>query len=105
MQGRFTVDIETGCHNWNGSRSSQARYPSVGRQGSKQVDYCHVIAWEAINGLTPTTAPPDGSDRWEHHHLCENKNCVNGMHVELVTRREHAVIHKAQRDAKKKAAA
>jgi hypothetical protein len=104
MQGKYVIDISTGCHNWNGSRSSQAKYPTVSLPGSKRPQYAYKIAWEAINGPTPITAPPDGSDRWEHHHVCENKNCVNGQHVELVSRREHAAIHKGRRAALKIAA-
>jgi hypothetical protein len=102
MQGKFIINIETGCHIWNAGTSSQGRYPTIGRQGSKQVDYAHVIAWEAINGQTPSAdSITDGSDRWEHHHKCNNNRCVNGAHVELVTRRQHAQLHKLKRDAKK----
>jgi hypothetical protein len=102
MQGKYVIDIASGCHIWNAGTSTQGRYPAIGRQGSKQVDYPHVLAWEVINGPTPSAASiTDGSDRWEHHHLCENKRCVNGNHVELVTRREHAKIHKDRRAAMK----
>jgi hypothetical protein len=103
MQGKFVIDIETGCHNWTGSRSSQGRYPTVSIEGSKRPVYAYRLSWEAINGPMPTTAPPDGSDRWEFHHQCENKGCVNGKHVQLVTRKEHAQIHKGIRAAQKKA--
>jgi hypothetical protein len=58
--------------------------------------------WFTLFAL-PTAPPTDGSDRWEHHHRCERKNCVNGAHVVLVTRKEHAQIHKELRAAKRAA--
>ena len=39
--------------------------------------------------------PPDGSHRWELHHICLNRSCVNPDHIQLVTHREHARISDA----------
>jgi hypothetical protein len=93
MAKKFTVDIASGCQLWTASLSSQGKYPTIGRQDSRKVDYAHRVAWEHDNGPVPTIACPDGSHRWELHHACFNRSCVNAAHVALVTHREHMNIH------------
>ncbi|MDE1161911.1 MAG: HNH endonuclease signature motif containing protein [Acidobacteriaceae bacterium] len=95
LDGKYTIDHQTGCYNWTGSLSSQAGYPTIG--DGQKVLYAHRVAWESINGPMPTTPCPDGSFRWELHHVCQNKRCINQTHIQLVTQREHAVLHKAIR--------
>jgi HNH endonuclease len=102
--GKFNIDIQSNCWNWTGSRSSQAGYPTIGRAGSKQCDYAHRVSWETVNGPMPTTPCPDGSHRWELHHECENKGCINPAHISLVTHREHMTIHREIRAVLKAAA-
>ena len=93
IQGKFTVNIVTGCYDWRRSLSSQGRYPTIGIQGQRRPDYAYRVAWAAVNGPIPTTPPPDGSSRWEIHHRCMNNRCVNPDHLELLTRREHTARH------------
>lgn len=99
LSGKYTINKATGCHEWIGSLSSQYKYPTIG--DGQRVVYAYRVAWEAKNGPVPTTPCPDGSSRWELHHLCENKQCVNAAHVQLLTQRQHATLHKALRAAKK----
>lgn len=99
MQGKYVINIATGCHDWVRSRSSQGRYPTIGIQGSKRPQYAYRVAWESVNGPVPTTPCPDGSWRWELHHSCGNRSCVNPYHIELVTNREHTREHNEIRAA------
>lgn len=99
MQGKFTINITTRCHEWQGSHSSQGRYPTISLEGSKRPQYTHRVAWESVNGPVPTSPCPDGSHRWELHHACGNRSCVNPDHIRLVTHREHTQIHKDRRAA------
>jgi len=99
FHGKYTVNPATKCHEWTGSISSQAGYPTIGIGRSKP-EYAYRVAWTAANGPMPTTPPPDGSWRWELHHDCENKRCVNADHVVLLTNKQHAARHKALRAAR-----
>ena len=99
LTGKYTIDLASNCWNWTASRSSQGRYPTISDGQSTVCAYR--VAWESVNGSMPGYASPDGSDRWELHHVCENKQCVNPDHVQLVTRRQHSAIHKTLRSAAK----
>jgi hypothetical protein len=99
---KFTIDIATQCWNWNGSRSSQYRYPTIAsEENGKTPLYAYRAMWEDANGSIPAGPAPDGSWRYEMHHRCENKACINPAHVMLVTSKEHAAIHKDLRSAAK----
>jgi hypothetical protein len=83
---------------------------SAGRAHSRgyrsvQVDgvsfLAHRVAYEAAYGPIPTELPSDGSARWEVHHRCENKVCVNPEHLQLVTSCEHKRIHLRGRACKR----
>jgi len=97
MQGKYVIDIVTGCWEWVRSHSTQGRYPTIGMPGSHRPEYAYRVAWESVNGPVPTTPCPDGSHRWELHHSCQNRSCVNPQHIELVTHREHVREHNAIR--------
>ena len=99
MQGKFIINIVTRCWDWQRSRSSQGRYPTISVEGSRRPVYTHKVAWESANGPVPTTPCPDGSHRWELHHSCMNSNCVNPDHIQLVTHREHVELHNEIRAA------
>lgn len=77
-----------GCINWTGGTHSQGGYSVVLDRTVGKVKSGHVVAWELVNGPVPSGKAPDGS-RWELHHTCKNKICVNPDHLELVSSREH----------------
>jgi hypothetical protein len=105
-----------GCRDWIGSRSSQMKYATIAdpRRPSQPLYLHHACA--EINGKhKPTTACPDGSHRWELHHICKNRVCMNSNHMVWVTSRQHVALHvqdraalvaqrKARREAAKRAA-
>ncbi len=99
LVGKYTINIVTGCFEWNRSRSSQGRYPTIGLAGSGKPEYAYRIAWAEENGPIPIKPCPDGSWRWELHHRCFNKDCVNPSHIQLVTQKQHVAIHNARRAA------
>ena len=99
LEGKYTVNIATGCFEWKGSLSSQGGYPTIALPASRRPEYAYRIAWAAVNGPIPLKACPDGSYRWEIHHLCFNRRCVNPKHLKLLTQKQHAAAHNARRAA------
>jgi hypothetical protein len=86
------TDPISGCSIWQGGHSTQGRYPyAMADDGS--IRAAHRIVYEFYHGPVPVTPPPDGSDRYEVHHLCTNRNCLRPDHLELATRRQHAREH------------
>jgi hypothetical protein len=80
-------------------RSPDFSHGEEWRWDSRRPDYAHRVAWESVHGPVPTTPCPDGSHRWELHHTCLNRSCVNPAHIQLVTHREHTDIHNGIRAA------
>jgi hypothetical protein len=99
LQGKYTVNIVTSCWEWNRSRSSQGRYPTISLPGSRKPEYAYRVAWAEANGPIPIKPCPDGSGRWEIHHLCFDRSCVNPKHLKLVTKKQHGALHSARRAA------
>jgi len=105
FRAKISLDTATGCYNWTGGRASQGRYPIVGVTGQAP-RYAHNIAWEIANGRpVPRTKPSDGSRRWEVHHRCQNRACVNPDHLLLLTSKQHTKAHQKLREAQKAEAA
>jgi len=102
IRGRWIVNDYTGCWEWQGSLSSQGKYPTVGGPGGS-VLYLHREMYEAAYGPIPTEPPADGSSRWQIHHACRTRFCIRPEHLHLVSQREHAAIH-AELRAEKRAA-
>jgi hypothetical protein len=102
IASKIVVDPITDCHNWQGAHCSQGKYPIVSAGGgqNKPPLYVHQIA----AGPEPACLPPDGSHRWEVHHWCLNRSCVNPQHVTWLTHRQHATAHVDLRRALKAAA-
>jgi HNH endonuclease len=101
LEGKFTINIVTGCHEWTGSLSSQGGYPTIALRGTRKPEYAHRVAWAEANGPIPIKPCPDGSGRWEIHHLCFNRICVNAKHLKLVTKKQHGQLHSERRAAMK----
>jgi hypothetical protein len=97
MNGKYTINPVTNCWEWNRSRSGQGRYPSISLAGRRGTEYAYRVAWAEVNGPIPIEPPPDGSWRWELHHRCFNRRCVNPNHIQLVTHKQHVEIHRARR--------
>ncbi len=88
---------------WTAGRSSQGKYPVMSTPGkARKPMYVHAALWTEQNGEVPNTPCPDGSDQWQLHHFCRyGHNCINPNCIELVTRRQHAALHKFDRNWKK----
>jgi hypothetical protein len=99
LKGKYTVNIVTGCFEWNRGLSTQGGYPTIALPGSRKPEYAHRVAWAEVNGPIPITPCSDGSGRWEIHHLCFNRLCVNPKHLKLVTKKQHGALHSARRAA------
>lgn len=75
-----------GCHVWTGARTS-AGYPEFTVGGV--TSYAHRWAYEHAVGPVP--------DGYDVHHICRNHACVNVDHLEALTRRAHAALHRKAR--------
>jgi hypothetical protein len=58
-----------------------------------QATTAHAAAYIEAYGPLPDEPPPDGSARWEIHHRCETRACVNLEHLEVITAGEHQRRH------------
>lgn len=93
---RSTFDSATGCMTWQGSRSSQGRYGTIWSDGT--CEFVHRVAFRAAYGELPAGSLGHESNSVEVHHVCGNRLCVEPTHLEVVTRRRHAIEHKAMRE-------
>lgn len=83
----FIVNPETGCWIWQGYTIPQG-YAMQSIDGESKL--VHVLHWERLNGSVP---PPGPDGRYELHHLCGDKACVNPGHLELLSRLGHSRKH------------
>lgn len=75
---KVSIDAETGCWLWKGSKQSNG----YGRcWDGKKSTYAHRVVYELFFGRIE-----DGKDI---DHLCRNRGCVNPLHLEQVTRSEN----------------
>ena len=97
IQGKYKV-AESQCWTWTAATGTQGKYPLMrgdGNEGGRgKLRYVYHLTWEAEHGPIPSTRPPDGSSRWELHHICFNRLCIRPDHLELLTQREHAKKHR-----------
>lgn len=75
---RWTVDLDTGCWLWNGSRDRHGYGHCADGRAHR------VIYVEFGNEL---------ADDHHLHHRCRNKPCVNPDHLEPLTAHEHRTLH------------
>lgn len=78
IEGRYTVDSESGCWEWLGRRDREGR--ALMRTGGKTVG-AYRVSYENVNGPIPEGLEAD--------HLCGNPGCVNPAHIEAVTHGEN----------------
>ncbi len=84
LYSRAEVD-NNGCFIWQGTR--RAEYGSLYVDGRRV--YAHRLSYELHI---------DELDEGEViHHVCEQKLCVNPLHLEKLTHSEHMAMHQARR--------
>lgn len=76
VAARYTVNGETGCWEWDGTRM-QSGYGCLFENGKRQ--YAHRVSFERVHGEIPAGLVLD--------HLCRVRHCINPDHLEPVTRR------------------
>lgn len=74
MAPMFTVDVDTGCWNWQRGRDMRG----YGRFDQR---FAHIVSYEMKFGKVPGGLVLD--------HLCSNPACINPDHLEPVTQREN----------------
>ncbi len=86
---KIGVEDDNGCIEWLGGHTGQG-YAAFVLDG--KVRGAHVVAM-----IDAGIHPPEDEEHYEAHHTCENVWCVNPYHLEWLTDREHADIHRELR--------
>lgn len=77
--------LEDPCHVWQGTTVGGG-YPMRRVDGKLQEEHRRV--WEAEHGPIPP--------RWDVHHLCGRRRCINLQHLEAMPRGEHLRRHRSE---------
>jgi len=83
---RLSRPAKNGCRIWIGSTKSNGR-PQIaagGKHGGAVIAYN--AAYQLVHGKIPKG--------YELHHKCRNMLCINLKHLQLVTRLQHAELHR-----------
>jgi len=74
--------VPSPCHTWQGGHSGKGRgggYARISIDGHTAA--VHRVMWTNENGYIPGKKQID--------HLCENRLCVNELHLEMVTHKQN----------------
>jgi len=96
IRKRIVVNEFSHCWIWHGALIAQGKYPGIAITRS-EVEYVHRVLYKDVNGSLPEGSSRDGS-RWELHHGCGNKRCVNPAHLRLMTHNSHVREEKRLRE-------
>jgi hypothetical protein len=97
IEARSVAKIATGCLEWQRGASSQGRYPGLWIDG--RFEYVHRAMFAITNNELPEGSLKHETDSIEIHHTCHSRACCAPQHLEALTRRRHADIHRGTRRA------
>jgi hypothetical protein len=97
---KSVLNATTGCMQWTGAISTQYGYPTVWNAFERTTVYAHHAAMAVDGRPKPQEPPADGGYRWESHHSCRFKACVNAEHLTWVSNREHSDLHAGERQSR-----
>lgn len=81
----YIPEPNTGCYLWVGNMNGS--YGFYGYEGA------HIVAYKQFTNDYNTKG-------FIFHHKCEVKSCVNGAHIEKITKGQHNTLHKTKRYCK-----
>jgi hypothetical protein len=97
LRQKSVLNATTGCLEWHGAISTQWGYPTVWSAFEKTTVYAYHASLTVAGNPMPQELPKDGGYRWECHHSCRTKKCINPEHLGWVSNREHSDLHAGER--------
>ena len=84
--GPYMPNMPTRCWQWR--LADDGYYGEVGTavDGKRTVMSAHVLAWRYCGG-------PKSTRKFNLHHLCNNKLCVNPAHMAMLSSAGHGAMH------------
>jgi hypothetical protein len=102
LEANTIRDEVTGCLIWQGAVATQRGYGITHNPSTEHPSYVHHVAL-LVNHQPKPSAPPDPADgyRWECHHACRNRLCVEPSHLSgWIGNRVHSQYHLGERAAR-----